>query len=383
MAAGIPALVQGMTAVLPFSVDAGNINVSGIVDNAKVTDHHAILPTPAASSADLSALPTAERNILNMICARLISAVSERHVYAETVATLECAGEVFTVKGKTVIQNGWKAVEQAFISSTGKPKKDDAKTENPLPELYEGQRFTVTASVREGFTQPPKHFTEDALLGAMETAGAEDAPEDAERKGLGTPATRASILESLVKSGLLTRKDKLLLPTDKGVNLVKILPDSVKSPLLTAEWENQLKRIERGELSPDDFMNSIGSYVADTIKTFNAMPDEHRALFDSEGRRSGEAVGRCPRCGRGVFENNKAFSCEDKSCGFVLFKDSKFFTAKKKKLTKDIAGALLSKGRVFMSELFSEKTGKSYSATIVLDDKGTGYPGFRMEFDKK
>jgi len=381
MAAGIPALVQGMTAVLPFSVNADNVNISGIVNNAKVTDHHAILPTPTASKADLSALPTTERNILNMICTRLVSAVSERYIYAETVVTLDCAGEVFTAKGKTVIQNGWKAVEQAFLSSIGKTAKDEDK---PLPELYEGRQFTAAASVREGFTQPPKHFTEDLLLSGMETAGAEDMPEDAERKGLGTPATRAAIIENLVKSGLVQRDKKHLLPTEKGMNLIKVLPDSVKSPMLTAEWENHLGRIERGELSPEDFMNSIGRYIAGTVQTFNIVPDEHRALFGGAGQgQAGEVIGKCPRCGGNVTESQKGFFCGNQNCKFALWKDSKFFTAKKKKLTKDIAGALLTKGRVFLSGLHSEKTGKSYSATIILEDKGEGYPGFRMEFEKK
>lgn len=386
MAAGIPALVQSMAALLPFSVTVENANVQQIVDGSRVTDHHAIIPTPTASKADLSALPTTERNILNMICTRLVSAVSERHTYAETAVTLECAGEIFAVKGKTVIQNGWKAVEQAFLSSTGKSKKDDDKT---LPELYEGQQFSVAASVRNGFSQPPKHYTEDLLLSSMETAGAEDMPDDVqgknfpvtERKGLGTPATRAAIIENLVKSGLLTRKDKQLLPTEKGINLIKILPDSVKSPMLTAEWENHLKRIEKGELSPEDFMRSIDSYVADTVKSYHSVSDEQKALFGA-GQESGESVGKCPRCSGNIFENSKAFSC-DKKCGFALFKDSKFWSAKKKKLTKDIAAALLTKGRVFLSGLHSEKSGKSYSATIILEDSGTGYPNFRMEFDNK
>ena len=250
MAAGIPDLVKAVSQVLPFSADTGGINVSQVINTAKVTDHHAIVPTPTMPTVDLSSLPTAERNVLTMIAARLVSAVSDKHVYAETIVTVECEGETFTTKGKTVVQDGWKAIETAFAASAGKKKKDEDK---PLPELAEGYRFDTEASVREGFSQPPKHFTEDLLLSAMETAGAEDMladglrPDDAERKGLGTPATRAAIIENLVKSGLLERKAKQMLPTDKGVNLIKVLPESVKSPLLTAEWEHQLKRIEHVE----------------------------------------------------------------------------------------------------------------------------------------
>jgi len=340
---------------------------------------HAIIPTPAMPKADLSVLPTAERNILNMICTRLVSSVSEKHIYAETVVTLECGGEIFTAKGKTVIQNGWKTIEQAFIDMTGKKTKDG---DNSLPELLEGQSFTIQSSVREGFTQPPKHHNEDLLLSAMETAGADDMPDDAERKGLGTPATRAAIIENLVKSELLTRKDKTLLPTERGVNLMKILPQSVKSPMLTAEWENHLKRIEHGELSADDFMISIKRYVTDLVQTHTAPTDEYMELFPTN-RQKGEVVGKCPRCGNSVIEHQKGFFCENKVCKFGLFKDNRFFTSKKKTITKETAKTLLDEGRVFMSGLMSEKTGKSYSATIILDDSGEGYVGFRMEFENK
>lgn len=377
MAGGIPSLVSAVAGALPFAVTIGDVHVSEVINNAKVTDHHAIIPTPAMPKADLSALPTAEKNVFTMIAMRLVSAVSDRHIFAETVITAECEGEVFTAKGKTVIQNGWKAVEQAFTASTGKAKKDD---ERSLPELHEGYRFQAASSVREGFSQPPKHFTEDLLLSAMETAGADEMPDDAERSGLGTPATRAGIIENLVKSGLLERKVKLLLPTAKGVNLVAVLPQSVKSPLLTAEWENHLGRIQRGEMTTADFMIAIGKFVDGIIKTYNSPSEEHKALFPSD-RKSGEVVGKCPRCGSDVTEAPKGFFCENKSCKFGLFKDNKFFTAKKKKLTKDTAAALLTEGRIFMSGLHSEKTGKQYNATIILEDSGEGYPSFKMEFE--
>jgi len=379
MAAGIPALIDGVTTVLPFLGYAGSVNVAQVVNNAKVTDHHAIIPTPTMPKADISALPTADRNILTMICMRLVSAVSEKHLCAETVVTAECEGETFTAKGKTVIQNGWKEVEEAFAAHLGKQKKD---AEPSLPQLSEGQAFTAKATVREGFTQPPKQFTEDSLLSAMESAGAEDMPEDAERKGLGTPATRAAIIENLVKSGLLERKGKLLLPTDKGVNLIKVLPESVRSPLLTAEWESQLKQIEQGDMSPDAFLTAINEFVGDTVKAHNTVPDEHKALFPSN-RQAGEVVGICPRCGTNVTEAAKGFFCESRNCKFALWKDSKFFTAKNKTLTKDIAKTLLTEGRIFMSGLISQKTGKPYNATIILEASGEDYPNFKMEFNKK
>lgn len=377
MAGGIPDLVNAVADKLPFAVNVGNISVSAVINNAGVTDHHAIIPTSAMPKADLSALPTAEKNILTMIAMRLVSAVSERHIFAETVVTAECEGEVFTAKGKTVIQNGWKAVEQAFAASVGKAKKDDGCS---LPELHEGYRFQAQSSVREGFSQPPKHFTEDLLLSAMETAGADDMPEDAERSGLGTPATRANIIENLVKSGLLERKAKQMLPTVKGKNLIAVLPESVKSPLLTAEWENHLGRIQRGEMSAADFMIAISRFVDGIVKTHRTPSEEHKALFPSD-RQGGEVVGKCPRCGSDVTEAPKGFFCENKSCKFGLFKDNKFFVVKKKKLTADITKTLLTEGRVFMSGLHSEKNGKQYNATVILDDSGEGYPSFKMEFE--
>jgi len=353
---GIPELVQAVSGILPFAVCIGNISVSQVVNNAKVSDHHAIIPTLAASKTDLSALPASERNILNMITTRLISAVSDKHIYAETVVTVGCNGETFTAKGKTVIQDGWKAAEQAFANSFGKEKKDDDRS---LPELVEGYSFNAKVSVREGFSQPPKHFTEDLLLSAMENAGAEDMPDDAERKGLGTPATRAGIIENLVKSGFLERKGKTLLPTEIGVNLIKILPEQVKSPLLTAEWEHKLKRIERGELPAQDFMAAISNFVRELVKAHNTASGEDKSLFTASRKQSG-VIGKCPRCRSDISEVNKGFFCDNPTCKFGLFKDSKFFTAKKKTLTKEVAAALLAEGRIFIPDLISEKTGKPY-----------------------
>ena len=398
MATGIPPLAAAVAEKLPFSVGSLSINLAQVVNNAKVTDHHAIIPTSTMPKTDISSLPTAERNILMMVCTRLISALSGKHIYNEMIVTLDCGGELFTIKGKTITQNGWKSMEQAFLASIGKTKKDEDKA---LPKLSEGEQFIINTSVREGFTKPSKHFTEDLLLSAMESAGAEDKvncpedvregglghmPEDAEHKGLGTPATRAAIIENLVKSGLLARKDKLLLPSDKGVNLIKVLPDSVKSPLLTSEWEQKLKSIENGDLTADDFLTAIGFFVAETVKTHHAVPDELKSLFPSSRATNvipGETVGKCIRCGGNIAEYPKGFFCDNKACKFAIFKNSKYFTAKRITLTKDIITALLTEGRVFLKGLYSEKSGKTYNAILILDDSGEGYPSFKMEFESK
>jgi len=379
MAPGLSALATDVSGKLPFPVGSLSAKTEQVINNAKVSDHHAIIPTPTMPKTNISSLPAADKNILMMICSRLISAVSDRHVYAETVISVDCEGEKFIAKGKTVIQDGWKAVEQAFAASVGKAKKDSEKA---LPEIREGYSFNANASIRKGFSQPPKHFTEDTLLSAMECAGDFSDTPDVERRGIGTPATRAGIIETLVKSGFLERKDKLMLPTANGINLIKILPESVKSPMLTAEWENHLKMVERGEVTAQDFMASIKEFIESLVKNNTNASAEGIALFPSD-RQQGETVGKCPRCGSDVAEAAKGFFCCNKSCKFGLFKDNKFFTSKKKTLTKEIATALLTEGRVFIPGLFSEKTGKPYDAAVVLVDKGEGYASFRLEFGNK
>ena len=386
---GILDLVMAIPKIIPFDieVDNGTINTSNIVNNAKVTDHHAIIPTSTAASTDMSSLTTAEKNILLMVCTRLLSAVAQKHIYSETVITVVCENEVFTTKGKTIKQNGWKAIEQAFVATYDKNKKGGKDKDINLPQLTEGQQYSVQSSIREGFTQPPKHHTEDTILSSMENAGAEDMPEDAERKGIGTPATRANTLEALVKRGYIVRKDKQLLPTDKGFNLIKVLPEhsSIKSPILTAEWETDMKKVEREEITAEEFMEAISRYIGDIVmnnKDGSIITNEHKALFPSSRQNDGEVIGICVRCGGDVLESPKRFFCV-KKCGFTLWKENNFFSAKKKSITKAVAKTLLTDGHIFMKDLHSEKTGKKYNATIFLDDKGEGYVNFRMEFEKK
>ena len=258
-----------------------------------------------------------------------------------------------------------------------------------MPNLTQGQQYTAVTNLKEGFTSPPKPYTEDTLLSAMENAGIEDMLEDAERKGIGTPATRAEIIETLLKREYVVRKDKQILPTDKGVGVIQILPDtdSIKSPILTAQWEHDLKRVESGEISAVEFMSAILGYVKRAVADNKVVPEDKKSLlasYSSDCGTGGEVLGKCPRCGNDVTETPKAFSCVNRDCKFCLWKDSKFFTAKKKKLTKEIVLALLTEGRIFMSGLHSEKTGRTYSATIILtDDKPDSYPSYAMEFETK
>lgn len=386
MQATTASLIFWMRDNMPFGkVCTEEPDIARITDGSKVTDHHAIIPTVEISRTDLSELPSGEKDVLMLIAARLLSATAPAHRFEAVTAVLDCKGYSFTAKGKTVLQAGWKDVERLYRMGLKESKpQDDENTDASLPVLQEGQIFeTVSSSVREGKTSPPKHFTEDFLLAAMETAGAEDMPEDAERKGLGTPATRAATLEKLVSAGFVQRKKKQLIPTEKGRNLIAVLPDNIKSPVLTAEWESMLKQVEHGELSADSFMEQIADMSRLLVKEHNA-PEERFASLFPEARKDGrEAIGTCPRCGGTVYEGKKGFFCDSQSCSFALWKENRFFSSKKKSITKTVAAALLKEGRISMSGLYSEKTGKTYDAEVILDDTGDKYVNFRLEFPVK
>lgn len=382
-----PTVVKNAAKIFSFgNTSELSINMGQVTDNSKVSDHHAIIPTMAVSSSKLAELLAGERDILSLIALRLICAVGKSCMYGETVITAECGGNAFSAKGRMVLDEGFKAAEWLFRSTLKeKPERETGEGEKTaaLPSIDQGKVFSsVKAAIKESKTTPPKHFTEDTLLSAMETAGIEDMPEDVERKGIGTPATRAGILEKLIKTELAERKGdkktKHLLPTHKGISLITILPEAIQSPQLTAEWEEKLKLIERGELSADTFMQGITDMTDTLVKTYEVIKDGN-VLFPSDR----EAIGICPRCGGNVVENKKGFSCENRDCGFALWKENKFFTAKKKTLTKAVATVLLKKGKVKLTGCFSEKTGKTYDAIVLLDDTGGKYVNFKMEFLKK
>ena len=384
MAEGLPALCSTVAGALSFMEGQPlPVNAAQVVDSSKVTDHHAVIPTAEIASADLAALPTGERNILYMIAVRLLCAVGEPHTYAETAVTLDCGGASFMTKGRTVAAAGWKGTEKAFLSTLKQKAEEPAPA---LPELAEGQRLEGTdALLKQGTTSPPARFTEDTLLSAMEHASAEDfaALESVERTGLGTPATRAATIEKLVKSGFVERKKKQLLPTEKGLALSWAMPDQLKSAKLTAEWEDRLGAVERGELAPEDFMAGITAMLTGLVRSYRNVAVAPSPLSDS-GR---AGIGKCPRCGKNVVEGKKSFYCEGyhdtPSCGFALWKNDRFFTSKRKELTKKIAASLLKTGRAAVTGLFSEKKGVFYDATVVLNDDGGKFVRFKLEFDNK
>ena len=367
MEAGVLGLVSAAAAICGVSIP-DTINANQVCNSKKVSDHHAIVPTVSAGSFDLAALPLGEREVLKLASKGLLRGVSNAHRYAETVITVECAGHSFTAKGKTILAPGWKVYDQ-----------DKDEKQSAIPDVTQGQQLPVSGiAVKTGKTTPPKHYTEDTLLSAMETAGAKDMPEDAERKGIGTPATRAGILEKLVSSGFAERKKSKkivsLIPTSTGTALITVLPEQLQSPQLTAEWEHRLKRIERGKQDAEGFMDGIAAMLRELIQTYSKVPGTE-ILFPPEQ----EVVGHCPRCGAAVVERKQGFFCDNRGCTFVLWKNSKFFSAKKKNLTKSLASALMKDGRAPLKGCYSEKTGKTYDAVVVLTDDGERV-GYKLEF---
>ena len=370
MESSVPAFVSAAAsickAVMPVAM-----NAKQVCNSKKVSDHHAIVPTVSAGKADLDALPLGEREVLKLVSMGLLRAVSEAYRYAETTMILNCSGHNFTAKGKTVLAPGWHGYGQ-----------DKEENIDRLPDFAEGQELTViSAAVKTGKTTPPKHYTEDTILSAMENAGAKDMPEDAERKGIGTPATRAGILEKLVSSGFVERRKQKktvnLIPTSLGTAIITVLPEQLQSPQLTAEWEHRLKQIERGELDAETFMESITAMLRELIQTYEVVPGAE-VLFPS-GK---EVIGKCPRCGATVSETPKGFFCENRTCTFAMWKNSKFFSAKKKNLTPTIAAALLTDGKVLLKGCHSEKTGKTYDAVVLLVDDGKQV-SYKLDFGKE
>ena len=353
-------------------------DVRKVINNSKVTDHHAIIPTAEIQKQNLSQLSQGERDILLLISQRLLCATGEKQRLSETEIKVECAGEEFLAKGKMVLDMGWKAYEMEFRNRLKSKMKSDTK-EEMIPLVAEGEILKgVEVSTTEHFTSPPKPYTEDTLLSAMETAGNEEFDENTEKKGLGTPATRASMIEKLVSSKYLERKGKQLIPTDAGINLIYVLPEKVKSAKMTAEWENSLMEMERGNVKSERFLADINQWVHQLITDYGEVSEEEKQRFES-GKNNKEQIGICPRCGSPVYEGEKNFYCSNRECKFCIWKETKWLSGMKKKVTKKMAASLLAKGRVAVSGLYSQKTGRNFDADLVLEDTGE-YVNFKLDF---
>ena len=373
MLPGLVAMVQKKCSICP-DVPAP-VNAVQVINSKKVSDHHAIIPTKTLEGADLSELPGGEKAVLELVALRLVCAVGEPYRYLESVMKLDCAGHTFKAKGKSVISPGWKAY-------AGKQdEKEEPAAE--LPVLEERAELPLASvELKEGKTSPPKHFTEDLLLSAMEAAGAEEMPKEAERRGIGTPATRAAIIEKLVQKGFVERrgdkKTKILIPTSKGEALVTVVPEQIQSPSMTAEWEEKLLLMERGGYEPRQFMGEISAMVSDLVRDSKRV-DSAETLLPQKGA----VMGRCPACGAEVLDRPKGYFCSNKECRFALWKNNRYFDSIGKKLTSTIAGKLITTGRVKLKGCKSAKTGKSFDATLVLSTGEDGQAQFSMEFEKK
>jgi len=349
-------------------------DVRRVLNSKKVTDHTAIIPTGEVSSAALNEVPDGEKKILFLIASRLVCALSSPYIYDTVTSEIECNGNIFTVKGRTVIDEGFKAVERKFREYF-KVKDDTEEDEPAMVQLSEGQTIDgADTEITEHFTQPPKHYTEDTLLSAMERAGTDELTEEVERSGLGTPATRAAIIEKLTKSGFVKRDKKNLVVSDSGTDIISLMPDIIKSASLTADWENALSQMAQGRYTPQQFMADIEKLTAEIVDNAKANVDESRVTAFS-----GEVFGTCPRCGKNILKTPKAYSCESKACGLTIWKNNKFFENARKELTDDMVKKMLTKGKVAVSGLYSQKSGKTYDAVVSLEDTGK-YVNFKLEF---
>ena len=368
MAASLPGLVTDVGKAFAMEKPLP-IHVQQVINGSTVTDHHALLPTKSMANADLAALPAGERNVLRLLCA-----VGEPHRYAETTLTTICAGEEFSAKGKVVLSEGWKAMERKMLGELLGKQKEPAV----LPDVQEQSQCSVAgAELKEGQTSPPKHFTEDTLLHAMETASADSMPEGVERQGIGTPATRAATIEKLVQKGFLERKGskktKVLLPTDKGKALITVMPEEIQSPEMTADWETKLLCVERGEMESETFMTEIKDMISSLVNTTEAVKGANVLMKN-------KVIGVCPNCGKSVVEREKGWFCESNPCRFVLWKDNAFFKRLGKRLDAHVADKLLRDGRVRLKDCKSAK-GKVYNATVLLSTEADGRSKFSLEFE--
>ena len=380
-AAQIAAMLAGK---LPFMQGADfTPEISRLLDSKKVSDHHAIIPTMELAKADLAALPESERNILTLAGARLLMACAEPHIFEAVTAVFSCAGQEFTAKGKTVLAEGWKGLERRFMATLKKKADTEDDEENALsldvPPFAEGQTFdNPQAAVTEHFTTPPKPHNEASLLSAMERAGNEETDPDAERRGLGTPATRAAIIEKLVKGGFVERKGKQLIPTKSGIELVCVLPEVLTSPQLTADWENNLTQIAKGNADPDSFMTGIETMTRELVSTYPFLSDKEKERFKEEK----PVIGKCPRCGANIYEGRKNYYCANRDCAFTMWKNDRFFEERKVTFSPKIAAALLKDGKAKVKKLYSPKTGKTYDGTILLADTGGKYVNYRIAIQR-
>ena len=368
------------------------ISVKQVINSSKVTDHHAIIPTVNVADAAFGELPSGEQKVLSLICARLLSALGQPAIKLELAAEFTCAGTVFKVKVKTIKEKGWREIQDWIMGKSMQETDSEENEEDQsgntdqlacISELKNGQFYPLQEpKIEEGKTSPKKHFTEDSLLSAMERAGAGDMPDEVERKGIGTSATRAATIEKLVRIGFVERKGskktKHLTATHKGIALITVMPEQIQSPSMTAEWEQKLLDIEKGSFSGEEFMEEIEGMITELVRTYKIIEDAEVLMHPTL-----EQIGICPCCGKHVVERQKGYACESRDCNFILWKQNRFFESLGKKMTKQIAGKLLTDGKVQLKGCKSKKTGKTYDATVLMTVDENQRASFELNFEKR
>ena len=379
----LPSLLTQVAAKIGISTsalkaaDQSEIIADALCNSSKVSDHHAIIPTKTMSATEIAELPSGEKSILQLIAVRLLCAAAPAHRFAEDNIILSCGDEEFSRKIKTEIFGGWKVIRQHFYPA--REQENDGCTDKALSPNMEIP--LSNAEIKEGKTTAPKHFTEDTLLSSMETAGAEDIPEEAERRGLGTPATRAGIIEKLVQKGFIERKGdkktRYLISTNKGISLITVMPEQIRSAAMTADWEQKLLCIEHGDYEANAFMREIKEMISGLVQNYEAVKEAENLMSDYK------RVGACPHCQADVLEKQKGWFCSNAECRFVLWKDNAFFNTIGKRLSSGMVEKMLADGRIYLKDCRSQRSGKNYNATLILSTEESGKASFNLEFENR
>ena len=377
MAETVHTILSGIPKIAPFlsETQLGD-QVDRLINNGKVTDHHALLPTKESLRENPDELTERQKNLFYLIVQRLAQAVSSECIYEETEVEAACEGHLFKAKGKIILESGFQDVVRAFQNLYRKENEKEEKgaisaalsAGDVIPE--------VVASKTQHFTSPPKPYSEDTLLSAMETAGNKEFDSETEKKGLGTPATRATVIEKLVHSGYAVRKGKQIIATEDGMELIDVLPEYLKSANMTAQFENRLLQMERGEVTAENFLQGITDLLSRMLDDCRAIPEEERQRFDRR-----ESIGSCPLCGKPVYESRKNFYCSDKSCRFALWKENRYLENMRKTIDKKMASDLLKKGKTHVKDFYSSKKGSTFEANLVLKIENAR-PVFQLSFPK-
>lgn len=361
-------------------VSGEQMNISQVLNSSKVSDHHAIMLTMELKHIDISKRSQKEQDILMLVASRILTAANAPYIYESHKCEVHCQGESFTTSVRHVLQEGFRVIQNQYYALLGKKQEEEAEKDL---DIHIGSKFgPCNAEIQEKDTQPPRQFTEDTLLAFMETAGREDLDEDAEKKGLGTPATRAGIIEKLVSSGFVKREKKNLVPTEEGNVLITIIPEELRSPKMTAEWENALNKIAKGEKEPEEFLNEISSMIRKLIDRYQGISEKPKNTFPKKETKERESIGSCPRCGSAVYEGDKGYYCSKKECRFCLWKETLFFKSQGKEINTAAAKKLLKDGKIYYKNLRSQRTGKTYAATIVMKDTAEGVK-FDLQFPQR